>query len=127
MWELCTLFSFAGENAQRRVTLIPLASGAVEKGVVIEQLKRFEVKAARCYDPNEESRLRSVVQAIGTFTCVLSSGPRLGRVCCEDWVSVGAHDRAAQAPTLQHFVRRLSAQLPMLLENCLHPRAYLKT
>ena len=32
---------------------------------VLQQLERFDVGDARCYDPNEEARIRRVIDAVG--------------------------------------------------------------
>jgi len=59
-WELCVLMSFmpVGE-ALKLLTVMPLSQAA------LQQLTRFETEASKCFDPNEELRLRTVIKAIG--------------------------------------------------------------
>jgi len=65
IWELFTLLAFARlDQAVGRLLLMPLKQSGEENDVAY-QLKRFDVKAARCYDPNEEARLRSIIVALG--------------------------------------------------------------
>lgn len=61
MWELFTLLSFSTlEHAQERITLAALTSeGKYEDG--LDDLVSFDVSRAHCYDPNEEARLRSII------------------------------------------------------------------
>jgi len=59
-WELCVLLSFMSlEKALKQLDVVPLSSSAVE------QLASFNCLASHCYDPNEELRLRRVIDAIG--------------------------------------------------------------
>ena len=63
VWELFTLFAFASlETAVHRLTIYPLAN---ENVGIMENLLLFDVKNAHCYDPNEEKKLRSVIEANG--------------------------------------------------------------
>jgi hypothetical protein len=63
-WELCTLFSFMSEEqGLKRVEMV-----LVEKEInfkVMQRLTSFRLANAHCYDPNEESRIRRVVGAVG--------------------------------------------------------------
>jgi len=62
-WELFILFSFSREEqAAERLMLQPLH----EDADVLLGLKGFDVAAARCYDPNEEAKLRHVIEAVGS-------------------------------------------------------------
>lgn len=61
-WELCTLFAFS-PLAENRVNFVPL-HGEDDAGS-LNSLESFDVCAARCYDPNEEARLMSVIEAVG--------------------------------------------------------------
>mmetsp|Transcript_13037 Transcript_13037/g.31096 ORF Transcript_13037/g.31096 Transcript_13037/m.31096 type:complete len:752 (+) Transcript_13037:78-2333(+) len=60
-WELCVLLSFMSfELALKRLVVIPFSQTALQK------LSCFDLSISRCYDPNEEMRLRQVISAIGT-------------------------------------------------------------
>ena len=62
-WELCTLLSFMRqEHALQRVTLCPLDGFGSD---VLADLEKFNLSDAKCYDPNEETRLRKVISAVG--------------------------------------------------------------
>merc|ERR1712039_220061 len=64
-WELCTLFSFVEEeSAIERLKFVPLHSD-MDQDNVINQLAKFDHSRAHCYDPNEEFRLRAVIDAVG--------------------------------------------------------------
>jgi hypothetical protein len=72
-WELCTLTSFVNPaEALERVELILLGDN-VENGEsdddaimkASEDLSLFDCSRATCYDPNEEYRLRQVIDAVG--------------------------------------------------------------
>jgi hypothetical protein len=61
VWELCTLLSFIGvDTAAERIELVSLASPDV-----FCQLNEFDVSNAHCFDPNEESKLMTVIEAVG--------------------------------------------------------------
>jgi len=63
-WELCTLFSFMRQQqALARVVLLPLNKDP--ESDVSYSLLKFDVKEARCYDPNEEMGLRKVIEGVG--------------------------------------------------------------
>ena len=49
------------ESAAKRLYVLPLEGMAPEDTVL--RLQAFDVATARCYDPNEESRLREVIAA----------------------------------------------------------------
>jgi len=60
--ELVISFAFMPESqAVERVQLEPLGDHADE---VLKQLSEFRVEDAHCYDPNEEARVRRVVNAV---------------------------------------------------------------
>merc|ERR1712232_720383 len=69
IWELFTLLAFMPmEDALEHLHLVPLLShtqSADETDAVAQQLLRFDVQDAHCYDPNEEARLRQVIAALG--------------------------------------------------------------
>eukprot|EP00746_Dinoflagellata_sp_MGD_P113352 gnl/MRDRNA2_/MRDRNA2_502312_c0_seq1.p1 gnl/MRDRNA2_/MRDRNA2_502312_c0~~gnl/MRDRNA2_/MRDRNA2_502312_c0_seq1.p1 ORF type:complete len:114 (+),score=21.81 gnl/MRDRNA2_/MRDRNA2_502312_c0_seq1:166-507(+) len=63
-WELLTLFSFMDSSeALQRVQLMVLDNDA--SCDVLSDLLNFHVDKAHCYDPNEEAKLRHVVDAAG--------------------------------------------------------------
>ena len=81
-WELFTLFAFVGEDqARSRVQLAPLLDDADMS--VYAALLSFDVRRAHCYDPNEEWRLRQVIDSIGARQFEASIN-RLSRACIED-------------------------------------------
>eukprot|EP00434_Breviolum_minutum_P037642 symbB.v1.2.033386.t1/scaffold4123.1/size58836/6 len=60
-WELCVLLSFMHvQEALNHVVVMPLSEAA------LLQLTTFDCSVSSCYDPNEELRLRHVIDAIGT-------------------------------------------------------------
>merc|ERR1712190_462216 len=64
-WELCTLFSFSSDDRViERIEFVPLDTSD-DKSDVEQQLKRFDHRCAHCYDPNEEFRLRQIIEAVG--------------------------------------------------------------
>jgi len=59
-WELCVLLSFMSmEMALKQIIVLPLCESA------LMALTAFDCSTARCYNPNEECRLRRVIEAIG--------------------------------------------------------------
>lgn len=59
-WELCVLLSFMSlEMALKQLVVMPLSQ------VSLGELAKFDSSVARCYNPNEELRLRRVITAIG--------------------------------------------------------------
>merc|ERR1712176_1289142 len=61
-WELCTLFSFmSAEQAHARLKLVAIG----DRCDMLALLRNFDVREAHCYDPNEEERLRKVIDAVG--------------------------------------------------------------
>lgn len=59
-WELCVLLSFMSmEMALKQIVVIALSQSA------LMELTSFDCSKARCYNPNEEFRLRRVIDAIG--------------------------------------------------------------
>lgn len=60
-WELCVLLSFMHvQQALNQLVVMPLSNPA------LMQLTTFNCSVSSCYDPNEELRLRHVIDAIGT-------------------------------------------------------------
>lgn len=63
IWELFTLIAFgSAELAAQRIIMRPLESG---DGSGMDVLCDFDVRNARCYDPNEQARLMAVIEAVG--------------------------------------------------------------
>jgi len=59
-WELCVLLSFMSlEMALKQLVVMPLSQAS------LGELAKFDSSVARCYNPNEELRLRRVITAIG--------------------------------------------------------------
>ncbi|CAE7378861.1 unnamed protein product [Symbiodinium natans] len=59
-WELCVPLSFMSmQMAVKQIVVVPLVESA------LVALTVFDSSEARCYDPNEEHRLRRVIEAIG--------------------------------------------------------------
>jgi hypothetical protein len=68
-WELCALTSFVElSEALRRVELVVVHADdpTTEDEPAFNILVNFDVEKAHCYDPNEEARLRKVIDAVGT-------------------------------------------------------------
>ena len=68
MWELYTVFVFATttQDAADRVELQVLETQRTPAAVdVAERLSTFSLKVARCYDPNEESKILNVIRQCG--------------------------------------------------------------
>ncbi|GMH73089.1 hypothetical protein TrST_g10231 [Triparma strigata] len=71
IWELFTLFSFSIESvALEKVQLEVFANkgGGLQKDDILDYLARFNISNSCCYDPNEESKLKVVIDAIGNGT-----------------------------------------------------------
>merc|ERR1712159_476772 len=65
IWELFTLLAFTRlEQAVERLCIVSL-DVADAQGSVAQKLPRFEVRDARCFDPNEEARLRQIIASFG--------------------------------------------------------------
>merc|ERR1711920_644452 len=63
-WELLTLFAFTSfEDALDKVLLRTIDPDGGNTS--IQALKTFDIDKAHCYDPNEEARLRTVIESIG--------------------------------------------------------------
>lgn len=59
-WELCVLLSFTSmEQAMKQLVVVSLSNEA------LKQLAHFDCSNSGCHDPNEEYRLRRVIDAIG--------------------------------------------------------------
>jgi hypothetical protein len=72
-WELCTLFSFRdADKVAEGVEILLLDSDGDDINKIgnpcpsWSQLLAFDVDEAHCYDPNEESKLRMVIEAVGS-------------------------------------------------------------
>lgn len=64
VWELFTLVAFASlQQALKRMILVPLEA---DDSSFSHRLLHFNVDDARCYDPNEETQLRRVIDGIGS-------------------------------------------------------------
>lgn len=64
IWELFTLFTFTvKEMAIERIELIAL--GILTKDDIVKELREFDPSNAHCFDPNEEFRLRNIIEDIG--------------------------------------------------------------
>jgi hypothetical protein len=84
--ELCTLFSFLNEGtAFEKIVILELPPNpkkgnngnpsneniprertiSSSNADTILKLKKFDIKNAHCFDPNEESKLRRVINAVG--------------------------------------------------------------
>eukprot|EP00929_Paragymnodinium_shiwhaense_P014209 TRINITY_DN122101_c0_g1_i1.p1 TRINITY_DN122101_c0_g1~~TRINITY_DN122101_c0_g1_i1.p1 ORF type:complete len:718 (+),score=117.49 TRINITY_DN122101_c0_g1_i1:162-2315(+) len=63
IWEMFVLLAFLEESrCIERLLFVPL--GLSEKSQ-LERLQAFDIAEAHCFDPNEESRLRTVIKALG--------------------------------------------------------------
>lgn len=63
VWELFTLIAFGSlDGAAERLLVKPLD---VQDATPAELLSKFDVRSARCYDPNEQARLLEVISALG--------------------------------------------------------------
>ncbi|CAK9032237.1 unnamed protein product, partial [Durusdinium trenchii] len=59
-WELCVLLSFSSiEQALQQLVVVTLSKQA------LSELANFDLSKSGCFDPNEEFRLRRVIDAIG--------------------------------------------------------------
>ena len=89
-WEICTILSFVSlEQALAQIVIVPLVytiqdekeecrkderrgsfveaygTTAFAESLPIKKLLDFDVNVARCYDPNDERRLRAVIRTVG--------------------------------------------------------------
>eukprot|EP00928_Gymnodinium_smaydae_P011181 TRINITY_DN14154_c1_g1_i1.p1 TRINITY_DN14154_c1_g1~~TRINITY_DN14154_c1_g1_i1.p1 ORF type:complete len:723 (+),score=64.88 TRINITY_DN14154_c1_g1_i1:27-2195(+) len=63
-WEMCTRMSFdQPEVALDSIILRPLEG--VTTADLRQRFNKFDILQARCYDPNEEARVKAVVRALG--------------------------------------------------------------
>lgn len=63
VWELFTLIAFGStDSAAKRLVIKPLDKDGDSAGTL---LQKFDVRDARCYDPNEQARLLDVIGALG--------------------------------------------------------------
>ena len=68
IWELITLFTFCNkELAIKRIDFIFLDSDGTKEDClrIIKKIASFNINNAHCYDPNEEFKLRLILQNIG--------------------------------------------------------------
>ena len=68
VWELFTVLAFADEEVARsHIRFAPLceASKLGSNEDPSQALKTFSLHQAHCYDPNEESRLREIIDTVG--------------------------------------------------------------
>merc|ERR1712216_7635 len=66
VWEIFTTLAFTSMAAvTERFELHPLQPGAVVADLGV-QLSSFDVRAAQCYNPNDQHRLGRVIHALGT-------------------------------------------------------------
>jgi hypothetical protein len=70
MLELFVLFAFCGRDDQDALDKLELApvedpDEGVTLETILESLANFKLSSARCFDPNEEARLRRVLSAFG--------------------------------------------------------------
>lgn len=64
MWELYTLFSFGREDcALERIVFEPF--GPDQGAEAIQRLRNYRIEDSRCFDPNEEQKIKSIIWAIG--------------------------------------------------------------
>ena len=64
IWELYTLFSFADPlDAAKHVTFKTINDNS--NANLIDELRKFDVANAHCFDPNEEEKIRKVIGASG--------------------------------------------------------------
>jgi hypothetical protein len=63
--ELYCVFAFApdSESAAKRV-VFSIGSNAISSGIV-RKLRQFDAADARCFDPNEENKIRRMIAATG--------------------------------------------------------------
>jgi len=66
VWELFVLFSFCSEEqSEHKLEFIPLERYSLSPAEVVSSLKNFRLTEAKCFDPNEERRLRQIISARG--------------------------------------------------------------
>lgn len=66
IWELFTLLAFTRmEQALEKLHIIPIDINPDSSNSIAKKLQLFDVQETHCYDPNEEARLREVIEALG--------------------------------------------------------------
>lgn len=68
-WEVCTLFSIIPQSmASKRINFVPLADAndSEKRDSLRSELTNFDYMNARCYDPNEEYKLQSIISTLGS-------------------------------------------------------------
>ena len=65
--ELFVLFAFSDNEKATllRVEILPIEGDGVTRDSVLSSMSNFSLGSAHCYDPNEEARLRGVMEAVG--------------------------------------------------------------
>jgi hypothetical protein len=67
VWKLFTLAAFTSEaQTVAKVEVVPLLRSETQTSTdIFSQLKDFSLSRAKCFDPNEERRLRGIIKARG--------------------------------------------------------------
>jgi hypothetical protein len=66
VWELFTLFTFCNkELALERIYMLSVNSKDGDEVDALKELESFDINKAHCFDPNEELKLRSIMNMIG--------------------------------------------------------------
>ena len=97
VWELYTLFAFAGQSAVDRIHVIDVSEKRDARGFA-DSLQVFDYRAAHCYDPNEEAKIRAVIRGGGAAAfnkCIW----QLGAAVAEAFKEGGGFE----APTLDRL------------------------
>lgn len=64
VWELCTLMSFLSvDETLERLEIVGMGTDPSVDGMAL--LEHFRVDNARCYDPNEDRKLRRAIRGVG--------------------------------------------------------------
>ena len=65
MWEIFTLMAFMPTGvALKKIEVLPL--GTDRSGtMLLEEVRHFDYRVARCYDPNEEAKIKAVIECLG--------------------------------------------------------------
>ena len=134
-WELFTLFSFQGhKRALAKVELLPLLKDRSQHSKmermlksaketaresednVLNNLLSFDVQRSHCYDPNEESNLRSVIIAVGAER-FNESIRKLAKEVIQAREKAGERERAGRHLTGTHAVTFVSSMSPTLSQT----------
>ena len=70
VWELFTLVAFSADDDswRTRMQLVPLANSSNGDADALAALCAFHITEAHCYDPNEELRLREIIESVAKQT-----------------------------------------------------------